>query len=96
MVWNASGYNASCEYWSITFNCDNSRLIVGGTYVPEFWLLIFPLQFIDINTSNGSVLGFQTFDTVNIMVLGFSQLKSGEYLPLKNAKYNFLTIPVSV
>ena len=31
MVWHQNGGGFSTEYWSITFNCDNTKLIVGGT-----------------------------------------------------------------
>jgi gliding motility-associated-like protein len=91
MVWNASGYNASCEYWSITFNCDNSRLIVGGTYVPGIFSFDYSSAVYDINTSNGSVLGFQTFDTVNIGGIGVFPIEIRGISASKNAKYNFLT-----
>lgn len=91
MVWNNSGYNASCEYWSITFNCDNTKLIVGGTYLPFVMGFDFSSAVYDINVSNGAVAGFQTFDTVSVMGIGTTPIEIRGISASRNAKYNFLT-----
>ena len=91
MVWNNSGPNASCEYWSITFNCDNTKLIVGGTYLPLVMGFDFSSVVYNINVSNGAVAGFQTFDTTNVMGIGTTPVEIRGISASKNAKYNFLT-----
>ncbi len=89
MVWNNTGYNATCEYWTITFNCDHSRLIVGGTYVPGIFSFDYSSAIYNINITNGSVISFQTFDTVTIGFVTPIEVRS--ISASKNAKYMFLT-----
>ncbi len=91
MVWHNTGYNTVCEYWSITFNCDKTRLIVGGTYVP--WILSFDYSsaIFDIDINTGAALGYQTFDTTNIAGFGVFPVEVRSIAASKNAKYVFLT-----
>src|ERR1035437_5322349 len=54
MVYNANGGSMD-EYWNIAFNCDQTKLIIGGTRLNAFPSLIGYGAIFDINTSNGSV-----------------------------------------
>ena len=91
VVWSSNGPNGSCEYWSITFNCDKTKLIVGGTYVPFIISFDFSSAIYDIDINNGSVLNFVTFDTVSIMGIGTFPIEVRSISSSKNAKYIFLT-----
>lgn len=50
---NPSGAGATSEFWTISFNCDQSKLVVGGTKIsglnPSPWIY-------DVNMSNGNIL----------------------------------------
>ncbi|NBR13107.1 MAG: PKD domain-containing protein [Crocinitomicaceae bacterium] len=50
---NPSGAGATSEFWTISFNCDQSKLVVGGTKLlglnPSPWIY-------DVNMSNGNIL----------------------------------------
>ncbi|MCD6366759.1 MAG: gliding motility-associated C-terminal domain-containing protein [Bacteroidales bacterium] len=94
MVWQASGYNASCEYWSITFNCDKTKLIVGGTYVPGILSFDFYSAIYDIDITNGNVVNYQTFNMVNIGGFSIPPITPIEVRGIcaaKNAKYFYVT-----
>lgn len=56
VVWsnnNPSGAGANTEFWTISFNCDQSKLIIGGTKLsglnPSPWIY-------DVNMTNGNIL----------------------------------------
>lgn len=91
MVWHNPGYSAVCEYWSITFNCDNTRLIVGGTYVPSLFSFDYSSAIFDIDINNGNVLGFQTFDTTDISIMFNMPVEVRSICASKDARYLFLT-----
>ncbi len=95
VVWNNSaGLLGSDEYWNIAFNCDQTKLIVGGTanvgnpLFPDLRAAIF-----NINTNNGNVNGFQVVATGTLLSLppnpALQEVRSitGSY----NAKYYFMT-----
>lgn len=50
---NPSGAGATSEFWTISFNCDQTKLVIGGTKLlglnPSPWLY-------DVNMSNGNIL----------------------------------------
>lgn len=50
---NPSGAGATSEFWTISFNCDQTKLVVGGTKLmglnPSPWIY-------DVNMSNGNIL----------------------------------------
>jgi gliding motility-associated-like protein len=99
MVWYQTGpiFNVD-EYWSIAFNCDQTKLIVGGTKGSGGSLTgaIF-----DINTSNGNITNsvnvVQGGRTVTVTVPGFPPISStypNEVRAItssRNAKYYYLT-----
>ncbi|MDW8273314.1 MAG: hypothetical protein RMJ53_03680, partial [Chitinophagales bacterium] len=86
LVWNnpnPGGIFASTEFWNITFNCDETRLIIGGTggTLP-------PIPYIyEMNMNNGNVLsslqvtGGELFPTQEVRAIA----------PAGNGKYYFLT-----
>ena len=84
MVWHANGTGLSTEYWSITFNCDNSKLIVGGT---SGGLFSWDATIFDIDINNGSVLSQQNVGTQG----GLEPVEVRSISSSKNAKYIYLT-----
>lgn len=92
MVWhNASGggFLTSTEYWSISFNCDKTKLIVGGTKAAglfDYYAAIF-----DIDITNGNVLSDQTFAYTNIGGFGATPVEVRSISSARNAKFIFLT-----
>lgn len=100
MVYSVShtgSFGSDSEFWSISFNCDKTKLIIGGTkadiglFVNEFYAAIFE---VDIN--NGAILNEQTFAQTT---LDLSDPASAFNPPVevrsvassKNSKYVFLT-----
>lgn len=86
LVWNNAnpgGLFSSMELWNISFNCDQTKLVVGGTggTLP-------PLPYIyQIDMSNGSV-------TNNVRVTGGALIPTQEVRSITacgNGKYYFLT-----
>jgi gliding motility-associated-like protein len=95
MVWHNNNSGWSVEYWSITFNCDNTKLIVGGTKSSS--IFSFPLTFYammyDIDPNNGSVLAEAYLDTT-VFAAAFPPPTPVEVRSItssKNSKYIFLT-----
>ncbi|HOY31351.1 MAG TPA: gliding motility-associated C-terminal domain-containing protein [Bacteroidales bacterium] len=95
MVWSATG-GAMDEYWMISFNCDQTKLIVGGTrldpiVIPNSHGVIF-----DINTTTGSVISLVNVATTRTnTVMGMPITEPNEVRALsssRDAKYYFLTL----
>jgi len=91
MDWHATGLNSSCEYWSITFNCDKTKLIVGGTYNSGMLSLTFYSAIYDIDINNGNVLGYTTFNQVNGAGVGNFPIEVRGICAAKNSKYLYVT-----
>lgn len=81
------------EYWQISFNCDQTKLLVGGTRLPLFPTGSFKSAMIfDVNPANGSV--------ISSVYVGWSQQAGIINNPDEvrsitssfNAKYYFLTL----
>src|SRR5690606_9146703 len=83
MVWHANG-SFLYEYWTITFNCDNTKLIVGGTDVIPF---AYEATIFDINLTNGSVMNTVEVGTQG----GLNPIEVRSIAPTKNSKYVYLT-----
>ncbi len=86
---NNSIGGSSQELWNITFNCDQTRLIIGGTGE------IMPLrgEIFDLNVTNGSVVTSKVvgYDKALVMgMLGPDEVRS--ICSAKNGKYYFLTL----
>jgi len=92
MVWSQAYTpgGLSTEFWSITFNCDNSSLIVGGTGQGSG---LFEMRAViyDINPVNGTVNGQVTVNTNSIAAIGSFPIEVRSISSSRNAKYIYLT-----
>ncbi|MFT5778434.1 MAG: hypothetical protein ACI837_001390 [Crocinitomicaceae bacterium] len=89
MIWHTNGPGGIfllTEFWSITFNCDNTKLIVGGTGGGAF----SPKSMIyDIDVNTGLVV-----NDIEVGISGqsgFTPVEVRSISSSKNAKYIFLT-----
>lgn len=95
MVWSASGGSMD-EYWNICFNCDQTKLIVGGTRLNGLPSPTGDGVIFDINTTNGSVsavkvVGYKRTHTVfGMPVTDIEEVRS--MTSSRGAKYYFLTL----
>ncbi len=94
-VWSNTGGSMD-EYWAIAFNCDQTKLIVGGTRLnsllsPNGDGIIF-----DINTTNGNVLGQVVVgNSRSYSILGVTTNEVEEVRSITssyNSKYYYLTL----
>jgi gliding motility-associated-like protein len=82
------------EWWSITFNCDQSKLIVGGTWVDGILSFDFYAGIFEIDVATGNVISDQTVDFTNIGGISIPPPTPVEVRSIsssKNAKYIFLS-----
>lgn len=93
MIWhNASGggFGQDTEYWTISFNCDKTKLIVGGTKfvgLTDVYAAIF-----DIDITNGNVISDVTFAYTNIFGgFGVTPEEVRSISSARNAKFIYLT-----
>jgi gliding motility-associated-like protein len=94
LVWdnpNPGGIFSGAEFWNISFNCDQTKLIVGGTSLPI--LSTNPTPFIyEVNMTNGNIInGLQVTGSASF---GFSEPSGHEVRALTacdNGKYYFMT-----
>ena len=86
-IWAVTGGSAD-EYWSIAFNCDQTKMIVGGTR------LTIPVvtgdgMIFDINTSNGNVNATKVVGYIR----GATNLEEARSITSSyNARYYFMTL----
>jgi gliding motility-associated-like protein len=93
-VWSTApsgGLEFNSEWWSITFNCDETKLIVGGTWVQGILSFDFYAGIFEIDVATGAVLSDQTVDYTNIGGFGATPVEVRAISSSKNAKYIFLT-----
>ncbi|HLP53352.1 MAG TPA: T9SS type A sorting domain-containing protein [Chitinophagales bacterium] len=94
LVWSTNGGGSlgnSDEYWSISFNCDQTKLVVGGTsgafgLPPNLKAAIF-----DINTTNGSVTTDVTVAEGSTISFPPKVQEVRSITACGNGKYYFLT-----
>ena len=59
MVWNNAnpgGLFGGTEFWNITFNCDQTKLVIGGTELP-FGITVNPEPWVfDVDMNSGNIL----------------------------------------
>ncbi len=94
MLYNVTG-GANDEYWNIAFNCDQTKLIIGGTRLAfNSGLTIIGNGIIfDINTSNGSVNSMQIVGKTRPGFLGLNDPEEVRSITSSyNARYYFLTL----
>jgi hypothetical protein len=96
LTWNASGGGLN-EYWCIAFNCDQTKLIVGGTSTtfgfptPDGNGAIFDINTTDGSVTNTRIVGETRTNTIfGIPVTDFEEVRS--ITSSKNARYYFLTL----
>ncbi len=91
MTWSKTG-GALDEYWTIAFNCDQSKLIIGGTRLGVFPPAGSHGVIFDLNTSNGNVNSLQNVasQTPGIVINDINEVRA--ISSSKNAKYYFLTL----
>tara|TARA_B100000508_G_scaffold141092_1_gene146383 strand:- start:28891 stop:33207 length:4317 start_codon:yes stop_codon:yes gene_type:complete len=82
-------YNS--EWWSITFNCDESQLLVGGTWVDGILSFDFYAGIFEIDVANGNVISDQTVDYTNIGGFGANPIEVRSIASSPNSRYIFLT-----
>jgi gliding motility-associated-like protein len=86
VVWNNTspgGIFGSTEFWNITFNCDQTKLVIGGTggFVP-------PLPYIyEMNMANGNVIS--SLQVTPGALIPTQEVRS--IAPCGNGRYYFLT-----
>ncbi|MCB0479430.1 MAG: gliding motility-associated C-terminal domain-containing protein [Crocinitomicaceae bacterium] len=96
MVWhknNGGTYNVgfNSEFWSITFNCDQTKLLVGGTYAPGLIPTWFMAAIYDVNTTTGDITDHVVLDSTNIFNFGSTPVEVRSISASKGAKYIYLT-----
>lgn len=93
MVWHNDGGGGILddeEFWSITFNCDKTKLIVGGTTLNMLAFEAYATIF-DIDINNGNVLSSQNLAYTDLMGFGATPVEVRSITTSKNAKSIFLT-----
>lgn len=93
-VWQTAlsgGLQWNSEWWSITFNCDETKLITGGTWVNGILTFDFYAGIFEIDVASGAVLSDQTVDYTSIGGFGASPVEVRSISSSRNAKYAYLT-----
>ena len=90
MDWNAgSGIGSSNEYWNIAFNCDQTKLIIGGT---SGNMLSLQGGIFDINTSNGSINSTKIVGSGNMFSFPPLIEEVRSITSCRNSRYYYLTL----
>ena len=90
VVWsNAAPALSSDEYWNIAFNCDQTKLIIGGT---QGTMTFLQGAIFDINTSNGTINSFVPVGYGNMLGFPPSINECRSITSSRNARYYFLTL----
>jgi gliding motility-associated-like protein len=90
MIWHNAGSAISDEWWSITFNCDKTKLIVGGTILNMLAFEAFATIF-DMDINSGSVIASQNLAQTSLMGIGSNPIEVRSISSSMDAKYIFLT-----
>jgi len=95
MVWSANG-GAMDEYWMITFNCDHTKLIVGGTRLNPVVIANSNGVIFDIDINSGNVLTVvNVAQSRTYQLMGMPVTEPNEVRALsssRDAKYFYLTL----
>ena len=95
MIWHisgGSGLSSTSEWWSITFNCDKTKLIVGGTYIPSGLSTDYYAAIFNMDLTNGDILGHIELAYTNLFGgIGSMPEEVRSIAPTNNSKYVFLT-----
>lgn len=93
-VWQTAlsgGLQYNSEWWSITFNCDETKLITGGTWVNGIFSFDFYAGIFEIDVVTGNVISDQTVDQTNIGGFGATPVEVRSISSSKNSKFIYLT-----
>lgn len=93
-VWTTTlsgGLQYNSEWWSITFNCDETQLLVGGTWVDGILSFDFYAGIFEIDVATGNVISDQTVDYTNIGGFGSNPIEVRSIASSPNSRYIFLT-----
>jgi len=94
MLWHTTGgsfMSGDDEWWTIAFNCDNSKMIIGGTKL-FMQTYISHAALFDVNISNGHVDTILSVHMMNIStnnpveVRSIASTKTGKYVGLTHKK----------
>jgi gliding motility-associated-like protein len=91
LQWNnasPTGAISNAEFWTITFNCDQSQLVVGGTGGTG---LTLRATVYNINTNSGAVLGSQNFAIGSTTAIPPTVQEVRAISAAPNGKYYYLT-----
>jgi len=89
MVWHNNS-STDKEWWSITFNCDKTKLIVGGTILNMSTFMAYATIF-DIDINNGIELSSNNFDSISLSGFGAFPIEVRSITTTKNSEYIYLT-----
>ena len=95
LTWSANG-GAMDEYWMIAFNCDQTKLIVGGTRLNPLVIADSHGVIFDINTTDGSVMnhlnvvGARTYTLMGMPVTEPNEVRA--LTSSRDAKYYYLSL----
>ncbi|MBL4586813.1 MAG: gliding motility-associated C-terminal domain-containing protein [Flavobacteriales bacterium] len=90
-VWSITSAGLSDEYWTISFNCDQSKLIVGGTSAAGFPPTTLDATIFEIDVTNGSILNTQVVMTSPLTGIPPEIEEVRSLTSSRNARYYFLT-----
>lgn len=95
LIWNASGGTLD-EYWTIAFNCDQTKLVVGGTRLGPFPPAGSNGVIFEINTGTGAMTSMKKVGwTRTTTIFGFPVTDIEEVRSITssyNARYYYLTL----
>jgi hypothetical protein len=92
LTWNANGGSMD-EYWTISFNCDQTKMVVGGTRLGSFPPADSYGVIYEISTIDGSIVGTPLIVGSNrpgAFINDISEVRS--MTASKNARYYYLTL----
>ena len=91
-VWSVTGGSMD-EYWSIAFNCDQTKMIVGGTRLVGLPSPTGDGMIFDINTSNGSINATKVVGYDRPGLFGINDIEEVRAITSSyNARYYFMTL----
>jgi gliding motility-associated-like protein len=91
-LYNVSG-GSQDEYWDITFNCDQTKLIVGGTRLNAFPTVLGYGTIFDINTGTGAVMATKNVGYTSPGPFGINNPDEVRAITSShNAKYYYMTL----
>ncbi len=94
MIWHVSfgsAFGENGEWWSITFNCDKTKLVVGGTYIPNGMGFDYYASIYNIDVNNGSIINHVELAYTDISGFGNMPVEVRSISSSRNAKYAYLT-----